>query len=212
MTGIAMFVWFFVCVIGFLLMIPLHFWSVEHQKLERKFGKKGVKIGEILGLFSGWMELMFLLGFWISPQPRFIIFPSSSISIPFTNFSIPILHLVVALPFFLVGAGIAIWGLKVMSAEIGFWAIDAHSKPSKIVTSGPYSIIRHPQYLGADLAHVGGSILFSALYALVFTPVYVLCNYLISRKEEKELARELGEEYKEYQKSTPMFLPEVREK
>ncbi|KXA99507.1 hypothetical protein AKJ42_03100, partial [candidate division MSBL1 archaeon SCGC-AAA261C02] len=167
--------------------------------------KKGTKIGEILGAFSGWMELVFLIGFWVSPQPRFTIFSTPSLSVPFANF--PVLHLVIALPILLTGAGIAIWGLKVMSVEVGFRAIDTHSKPRKIVTSGPYSIVRHPQYLGANLAHVGGSILFSASYALLFTPIYVSCNYLISWKEEKELDKELGEEYEKYRMGTPMFLP-----
>ncbi len=188
-------------------MIPLHFWSVEHQGLQRKYGKKrGIKIGKILGAFSGWMELVFLLGFWLSPQPRFI-FSGLSISIPIVNFSIPILHLAIALPLILAGAWIAIRGVETIGKATGTEVVDTHCKPGKIVTSGPYSTVRHPQYLGADLAHIGGSFLFSASYALLFTPVYVLCNYLISWKEEKELTREFGKEYENYQKKVPMFLP-----
>ncbi|KXA93632.1 hypothetical protein AKJ64_00200 [candidate division MSBL1 archaeon SCGC-AAA259E17] len=205
-----MFAWFLVCVIGFLLMMALHFWSVEHQKLKRRFGKKkGVKIGRILGTFSGWMELVFLLGFWVSPQPRFTLLLNLSISLPLVDFSIPLSHLITAIPLMGVGAWIAIRAVREMSREVGFRVIDAHSKPRKIVTSGPFSIVRHPQYLGANLAHVGGSILFSASYALLFTPIYVTCNYLISWKEERELVRELGKKYKDYQEDTPMFIPPI---
>ena len=203
-------IWFFVCAIGFLLLIPLHFLSVEHRKLQRRYGKKkGVKIGKILGAFSGWMELIFLLGFWIAPQPRFAIpiFSGFSIPISFVNYSIPVLHFVIALPLLLIGGWVAVRGVRAMSSEVGFGAVETHSKPSKIVTSGPYAVVRHPQYLGADLAQIGGSILFSASYSLLFTPVYVMCNYLISWKEEKELARELGKKYKNYQKKVPMFMP-----
>lgn len=208
-------IWFFACAIGFLLIVPLHFWSVGHEKLQQKYGKKkGVKIGKILGAFSGWMELVFLVLFWIASQPRFVIpiFSDISIQLPFVNFSIPILHLMITLPLMLFGGWIAIKGVKAMSSEVGFGVVDTHSKPSKIVASGPYSIVRHPQYLGACLAYMGGSILLSASYALLFTPVYVLCNYLISWKEEKELVKELGEEYKDYQKKVPMFIPRFRKR
>lgn len=206
-------IWFLICATGFILIIPLHFWSVEHQKLQQKYGrKKGIKIGKILGAFSGWMELVFLLGFWILPQPRFVIFSGPSISVPFVDFSIPILHLIIALPLLLMGAWIAISAIEAISKVTGMEVVDAHSKPTEIVTSGPYSVIRHPQYLGADLAHIGGSVLLSASYALLFTPIYVLCNYLISWKEEKELASEFGKEYKNYQKKVPMFIPRFGKK
>lgn len=189
-------------------MIPLHFLSLEHLKLQRRYGKeKGIKIGKILGAFSGWMQLVFLLGFWISPQPRFMIFQGVFFSISFANFSIPILHLIIALSLLLVGAWIAIRGVRTISQVTGMKVVDTHCKPDEIVTSGPYSVIRHPQYLGAILSHVGGSILFSASYALVFTPIYVLCNFLISWKEEKELVGEFGKEYEDYRKKVPMFIP-----
>lgn len=205
-----MFVWFFVFAGGFLLMIPLHFWSLEHRKLRRRFGKgKGARVGKILGAFSGWMELVFLLGLWISPQPRFALLPNYSIQFPLTGFSVPLSHLAVAVPFVGLGAWIAIRAVVTMERKVGFGVIDTHSKPGKIVTGGPYAIVRHPQYLGANLAHIGGSVLFSASFALLFSPIYITCNYLISRKEEKELVREYGEEYEDYRKTTPMLVPKI---
>lgn len=203
-------VWFFVCVAGFFLMVVLHFWSVEHRKLKKRFGEdKGIKIGKILGALSGWMELVFLLGFWISPQPRFILFSNSLISFPLVDLSAPVFHLVTGISMICFGAWIAIRAVGEMSGKVGFMVIDAHTEPEKTVSSGPYASVRHPQYLGANLAHIGGSILFSASYALLFTPIYILCNYFISWKEEKELVKELGEEYEEYREDTPMFLPKI---
>ena len=199
-------IWFFICVVGLTLALPLHFWSVEHRKLQRKYGKeRGIKIGNILGTISGGMEFLFLIGLWISPQPRFTIrvLSSASISIPFVNFSIPILHLMIALPFVLTGAWLAIKAVKAVGLEVA----EVHGKPRKIMTSGPYSVVRHPQYFGAILVQVGMSYLFSAWYSLLFTPVYIFYNYLIAWKEEKELVREFGKEYKSYQKKVPMFIP-----
>lgn len=199
-------IWFFICVVGLTLALPLHFWSVEHLKLQRRYGKeRGIKIGNILGIISGGMEFIFLIGLWISPQPRFTIhvLPSSSITIPFVNFSIPILHLMIALPFVLTGAWLAIRAVR----AVGLKAAEVHGKPREIIIIGPYSVVRHPQYLGANFVQIGMSFLFSAWYSLLFTPVYIFYNYLIAWKEEKELVREFGREYKSYQKKVPMFIP-----
>lgn len=199
-------VWFFICVVGLSLALPLHFWSVEHLKLQRKYGKeRGIKIGNILGTISGGMEFLFLIGLWISPQQRFTIhvFSNASISIPFVNFSIPILHLTIALPFVLAGAWLAIKAVKALGLEVA----EVHGKPRKIITSDPYSVVRHPQYFGAILVQIGMSFLFSAWYSLLFIPVYIFYNYLFAWKEEKELVREFGGEYKSYQKKIPMFIP-----
>ena len=203
---VTMSIWFSICVVGLTLALPLHFWSVEHQKLKRKYGEeKGIKIGNILGTISGEMELLFLIGLWVSPQPRFTVhvLSGSSISIPFVNFSIPILHLMIALPFVLTGAWLAIKAVKAVSLKVA----ETHGKPSKIMTSGPYSVVRHPQYFGANLVQIGMSFLFSAWHSLLFTPVYIFYNYLTAWKEEKELVREFGREHKSYQKKVPMFIP-----
>ena len=44
---------FFISVIGFIAMVPVHFLSVEHHKLQQKYGeKKGTRIGDIYGLLD----------------------------------------------------------------------------------------------------------------------------------------------------------------
>jgi hypothetical protein len=43
--GVAMFIWFFVSLFGFIAILPLYFLSLEHLKLEEKYGGiKGKKI------------------------------------------------------------------------------------------------------------------------------------------------------------------------
>lgn len=191
------------------MALPLHLRSVEHQKLQRKYGReRGVRIGNIYGTISGTMELLFLIGLWISPQPRFTtpFLSGQSVLIPFVNFSIPILHLTVALAFVSVGAYFAIWAVNVVGLNVA----ETHGKPSKIAAKGPYSVVRHPQYLGADLVHVGMSFLFSAWHSLLFTPVYLFYNYLFAWMEERELVREFGREYESYKERVPMFIPRRR--
>ena len=41
-----MYIWFFICVLGVIAVLPLYFMSVEHIKLQERYGKKkGTKIG-----------------------------------------------------------------------------------------------------------------------------------------------------------------------
>jgi len=202
------YIWFFICVLGAIAMIPLHFLSVEHLKLQRRYGnEKGTKIGDILGLISGWGFFFFWMGIWISPQPRFtiLVIQNPAVLVPVFNSSIPLLHLIISIIFVGPGAWLAVNGVK----ETTLKASEMH-RAERIVTTGFYSIVRHPQYLGGLSAHVGISFLLSAWYSLLSTLLMVVLIYLISRKEEEELIREFGKEYENYKEKVPMLIPRLR--
>jgi len=189
-------------------MVPLHFLSVEHLKFQIKYGKdKGNKITAILGLTSGWGFFIFWFGIWISPQPTFItpIFQNFVISIPIINFSIPLFHLLVSIPFILIGAWFGIVSVKLTTLKVA----ETH-RTEKIVSSKIYSVIRHPQYFGGILAHIGISFLLSSFFSLLITPIIILLNFLVAWKEEKELIKEFGKIYEDYKKNVPMFVPKLR--
>jgi protein-S-isoprenylcysteine O-methyltransferase Ste14 len=195
-------------VLGAIAVIPLHFLSVEHLRLQEKYGKeKGTKIGEVLGLVSGWGFFLFWIGIWISPQPRFTvpILPNTSIFVPVDSSSIPWLQLIICTSFIVPGAWLAVMGV----GEVTLKTAETH-RTEKIVTTGVYSIVRHPQYLGGLLAHVGISILLSAFYSLFSTSLMVILVYLISWKEEEELIREFGKEYENYKEKVSMLIPRMR--
>jgi len=201
-----MYIWFVICVSAVVATIPIHFLSVEHMKLQEKYGKeKGTKIGEIYGLISGWAFFFFWMGIWVSPQPRFAVpvLQDLSVLVHVVNFSIPLLHLIICTLFLIPGAWLAISGVKETTLRVA----ETH-RTDKIVTTGVYSIIRHPQYFGGLLAHFGISFLLSAWYSLLSAPLMVVLIYIISRKEE--LIREFGKEYEEYRKNVPMLVPRVR--
>jgi len=203
----TMYFWFLTCVLGIIVIVPVHFLSVEHLKLEERYGeRKGKRIGEILGLISGWGLFLFWIGIWVSPQPRFI-FPFSRNLLtlfPVADFSIPLFHLIIAMPFIAVGAWFGIKGV----GELNLRVSETH-RTERIVTIGVYSIVRHPQYLGGLLTHIGISFLLSALYSLLSTPLITTLVYLISRKEEEELIKEFGKEYEDYKKRIPMLIPRL---
>jgi protein-S-isoprenylcysteine O-methyltransferase Ste14 len=191
-------------------MVPLHFLSVEHLKFQKKFGTdKGNKVTGVLGLISGWGFFAFWFCIWISPQPRLLIpfISNPSFIIPFINFSIPISHLIISIPFILIGAWFGIGSVKVTSLKVA----ETH-RTDKIVSNKIYSLIRHPQYFGGILAHIGITFLLSSLFSLIFTPLVILLNFLVSWKEERELIKEFGEDYKTYKEKVPMFFPKLKKK
>ena len=189
-------------------MVPLHFLSVEHLKFQKKYGMdKGNKITGILGLISGWGFFIFWFGIWISPQPRLIIpfIQNPRLIIPIINFSIPFFYLLISIPFILIGAYFGIVSVRETSLKVS----ETH-RTEKIVSTKIYSRIRHPQYFGGLLAHIGISFLLSSLLSLIFTPLVILLNFLVARKEEKELFKEFGKEYEDYKERVPMFFPKLK--
>jgi len=93
--------------------------------------------------------------------------------------------------------------LKVRGTPVPF------NPPPQLVSTGPYRYARNPMLTGVFLLLFGiGLALDSISIVLVFTPLYVLMNYWeLKHVEEPELVRRLGEEYVEYRRKTPMFIP-----
>ena len=200
-----MHIWFYISLVGFVSIILLYFLSLEHLKLEEKYGKQqGEKIGEILGITSGWGFFLFWFGIWLSPQDRFIIsfFQHSSLQTPLLNFKFYLVNLLIFIPFFIVAAWFGIRGVTDISLKVA----ETH-RAEKVVTTGVYSIIRHPQYFGGILAHIGFCFLMSGLYSLLVTPLVIAVVCVISWKEEQELLKEFGHDYEEYKAKVSMFIP-----
>lgn len=169
--------------------------------------KKETTLARFLASFQGWGFFTFWIGIWISTQPRFIIsvFQDFLIMILVNNFVIPLFNLAACLLLILPGSWLAINGVKETTLKVA----ETH-RPKTVVTTGVYSIVRHPQYLGGLLAHLGISILLSAFYSLLLTPIMIALVHLISRKEEKEILREFGKEYEDYRDKVPMLIPKLK--
>ncbi|MFO7797541.1 MAG: methyltransferase family protein [Promethearchaeati archaeon] len=196
---------FIIFLISLLLLLPIHFLSVSHINLEERFGhRKGIRIGKFLGLFSGWGFFINLFGIWFSPQPRFVLsfLNIKILFIPFLNIPIYLIHTIIAIPMIILSSYLGIMGVKETTLEVS----ETH-KANKVISEGIYSQIRHPQYLGAIIAHLAFSFLFAGLLSILISPLIFIYNYLISWKEEKELIKEFGEEYLHYKRKVPMFIP-----
>ncbi|MHA1906575.1 MAG: methyltransferase family protein [Candidatus Thorarchaeota archaeon] len=200
--------WFIISVAGAILLLPLHFLSVEHHKLDSKYGEeKGKKIGSLLGVVSGWGYFLFLFGIWLSPQEKFAFPVEGAIIIEIPGLLlVSILDLILGICLILPGMYFGIKGVT----DLGLKVSETH-RPETLVTTGVYQRLRHPQYFGAFLSHLAITLLLSAFYSLLVTPIILMRDYAASRKEEKELLRAFGEEYAKYKEGVPMFFPRFRD-
>ena len=146
----------------------------------------------IFGVFSSLFVLLAILVDRLLGLPGFL---PEIVRLPF---SVP----VVALGIIVTGWS-AIHFLKVKGTPVPF------NPPRKLVNTGPYRYTRNPMLTGVFLFLFGvGFGLNSVSLVLVFTSLYVLLNvWELKHIEEPELVRRLGDEYIEYRRNTPMFIP-----
>jgi len=82
-----------------------------------------------------------------------------------------------------------------------------YNAKDKIVADGVYKHVRHPQYLGILLATFGMILFQFSPISLALWPVLVIIYYRLAKKEEKKCEDKLGEEYRQYKRMVPMFIP-----
>ena len=75
------------------------------------------------------------------------------------------------------------------------------------VTTGLYSKVRHPQYLGIILATLGFTLISERPMAWISWLNLVFMYLLLARYEEKILQKEHGEEIQRYMQQVPFILP-----
>lgn len=82
----------------------------------------------------------------------------------------------------------------------------------KLVTTGIYKYIRHPQYTGFLLMTLGMLFEWATIPLLIMYPFLVIIYTRLAKKEEKDMIQEFGDEYKIYSKKTNRFLPRIFKK
>jgi protein-S-isoprenylcysteine O-methyltransferase Ste14 len=79
---------------------------------------------------------------------------------------------------------------------------------SGLMTDGIYGVVRHPLYLAGILIFTFNPyITVNSLMVTVLADLYFVIGALI---EEKRLRSRFGEEYEEYMKKVPRFIPSIR--
>ena len=121
------------------------------------------------------------------------------------------------MPFLILEKAFVIIGLSVLVYSVAYLRI---KKKEGLVTSGPYRLVRHPQYLGMILSTLGftswsvwilnntfgiGFLSPSQTIGVWFIELfaYILLAYI----EEQDLSRNYGESFENYKSQVPFFIP-----
>jgi protein-S-isoprenylcysteine O-methyltransferase Ste14 len=90
----------------------------------------------------------------------------------------------------------------------GWREVHRARKEGRLVTDQLYGLVRHPQYTGLFIALFGeGIVHWPTIFSVALFPVIVIAYYLLARSEERKVEEEFGDEYREYRKRVPMFIP-----
>jgi protein-S-isoprenylcysteine O-methyltransferase Ste14 len=117
----------------------------------------------------------------------------------------------------LLAGGLGLYLAGMALAVAGRLALGSSYRPSstlgatlapnhRLVTSGPFAIVRHPMYLGLALAALGALALYRTWSTMLFVlqvPVLVVRAH----REEELLARTFGEAWEQYAARVPAWLP-----
>ena len=85
---------------------------------------------------------------------------------------------------------------------------DAQQKHT-LAMAGPYSYVRHPQYVGFVLVMFGFLLQWPTLLTLAMFPVLVFMYLKLARAEERETLESFGDSYREYMTRVPAFIPRL---
>ncbi len=198
---------FWTTVLFSILIVTFLVFSYIQPKKKFEWRSMGLFIGFIAALFTEMygipLTIYFLTGWLGSSYPVLDPFSHSSghlilvfLSLSKSSFAMIFLHIltngIIFLGFYIIYRG---------------WKLIHEGKEDELVTSGIYSYIRHPQYVGMWLITVGFLIQWPTLITLVMWPVLMIVYYRLSMREERELAKKFGKEFYEYKNRVPAFIP-----
>lgn len=98
-------------------------------------------------------------------------------------------------------------------AALRFWATlyIGGRKQAAVVCDGPYSLCRHPLYLGSLLVAAGGALLLQSILLvgafIAFSTAYMLA---VVPAEQAHLRATLGRDYELYCRRVPAYIPSFR--
>jgi methanethiol S-methyltransferase len=78
-----------------------------------------------------------------------------------------------------------------------------------LATNGPYSYVRHPQYVGFILVMLGFLVQWPTILTLAMFPVLTVMYVKLARDEEGDARAEFGDAYDRYAAEVPAFVPKL---
>jgi protein-S-isoprenylcysteine O-methyltransferase Ste14 len=100
-------------------------------------------------------------------------------------------------------------GLGFVLISVAWKALYDAQQSRSLATSGPYSYVRHPQYIGFILVMLGFLVQWPTILTLAMFPVLVAMYVHLAHVEEREVRAEFGATYDRYAASTRAWFPRL---
>ena len=131
-------------------------------------------------------------------------------------------EITVALPLPVLGvaaiaAGIALhsWTAKILGikATISYTELkpETAEKAKSLITSGPFSVVRHPSYWTHTSILTGTFLITGIITVGIITLIDLSITYFVTTElEDHELTERFGSQYREYTEKVPKFFSKLR--
>lgn len=100
------------------------------------------------------------------------------------------------------GLAYSVWGLAYLRRSFSIIP-----EARRLVTGGPYSLSRHPVYLGEIIAAIGINLATAGWPGALAVVYFIVCELLRIRWEEGVLARAFPDDYPAYSRRVDRYLP-----
>jgi protein-S-isoprenylcysteine O-methyltransferase Ste14 len=95
--------------------------------------------------------------------------------------------------------------------RIGKGTLAPWSPTKKLVITGIYRYVRNPMIIGVLIVLIGESISFLSLNILIWALIFFIINNIYFLfYEEPDLEKRFGNDYKEYKKNVPRWIPRFK--
>lgn len=172
--------WILLGILGFVFMFVFDIFTIRQSVVLKYF------FG-ILGLFL-------------------LVFSVLQISFLESNHNINFISLIIGYILFAVSMSLLIYSVFY---EVGFKNTYQSKTSFNLVTNGTYKLTRHPGVIWLLFVFISIAIMFQNIYMLMAGGVWTLTNCFYVLLQEKFIFTKVFDGYKDYQKNTPMILPNI---
>lgn len=153
-----------------------------------------------------WFKAIIILPFNVT-----VIIPSLILYFSKFKYNIPnILQLIAGIVLLFCGLFLAIWTM-ILFHKIGKGTLAPWAHTKKLVVQGPFKYVRNPMIIGILSILISESLILNTSNIFYWAVLFFIINCIYFKAfEEKQLIRNFGEEYIEYRKNVPMWIPKFK--
>jgi protein-S-isoprenylcysteine O-methyltransferase Ste14 len=116
---------------------------------------------------------------------------------------------VIGVPLIVLGLALWLWTVRLL-ARIGRGTLAPWDPTRRLVVEGPYSRVRNPMITAVLAVLAGEAAVFGSIGLLALAAAFFVVNWLyFALVEEPGLEERFGDEYREYRRRVPRWIPRL---